>query len=326
MTSPNNKAPNKVGQNAPTTGHSWDGIEEYNNPLPRWWLWSFLICVVFAAGYVVYYPSWPTFFGIGKWSSVGRLNVQLDEAKAQHAASEQKLASMTPQQIDANPDARTYAIQSGKVLFALNCSQCHGAGGAGNKGFPNLTDDEWIHGGALSDIAKTITHGIRDNTDPATRDLAGMTAFGKDGILQTAQIEDVVNYLSVIGKGAPENESSKRGAAVFAENCTVCHGEKAEGNREMGAPPLANDIWLYGGTHADRVETITNGRAGMMPTFAQKLSPQDVNKLAVYVHSLGGGEAEKPAAPVAPAADASATTVSDTAPAAAPAPAEAPKA
>jgi cytochrome c oxidase cbb3-type subunit 3 len=295
---PEDKNPQGTPKGPTTTGHSWDGIEEYNNPLPRWWLWVFYVCIAVAVGYAIYYPSLPHWFGISHWNSRNVLNTQMKQAETEHAVYENQLAPLSPQQIDKNPDLRAYAIASGKALFAINCSQCHGAGGAGAKGFPNLLDDEWLHGGSLSAIAQTITHGVRATDDPKTRDVGPMAAWGKEGLLTVEQIEDVVNYLSVLAYDAKPNESTQRGQQVFADNCATCHGDKGQGMREFGAPPLNNEIWLYGGSHDDRVETVTNGRAGVMPSFAAKLNPQDINKLAVYVHSLGGGEAEAQPIPV----------------------------
>ena len=297
------EAPNKV-HNAPTTGHEWDGIEEYNNPLPRWWVWVFLATVVFSVGYVVYYPAFPLVHDtVSGWTSRGQLKVEQQAALAGKQGFEDRLAAMDVEAVAADAEVRTYATAAGRMLFAVNCSQCHGSGAAGAKGYPNLLDDEWIHGGRLQDIAYTITHGIRHTADPATRDPGPMPAYGRDEMLSKEQIDDVVNYLSVLAHGFKGNESTERGKVVFAENCALCHGDMGQGNRELGAPPLDNAIWLYGGSNKDRFETVWNGRAGVMPAWGGKLSESDIKKLAVYVHGLGGGEAAAEVAPAAPAGE-----------------------
>lgn len=329
------QAPNHE-HNAPTTGHEWDGIQEYNNPLPRWWVWVFLASIVFSIGYVIYYPAFPTVYTtVSGWTSLGQLEARSKAAMGDKQAFEDKIAAMDVQAIENDNEVRTYATAAGKMLFSVNCSQCHGSGGAGAKGYPNLLDDEWIHGGTLADIAFTITHGIRNTTDPEARNPGPMAAYGKDELLTKEQIDDVVNYLSVLAHGFKPNESTERGKTVFAENCALCHGDNGQGNRELGAPKLNNAIWLYGGSNKDRFETLWNGRAGVMPAWGPKLSASDIKKLAIYVHGLGGGEAVAPVeaspteavtpAPVEAVAPAPAAAP-EGAPVAAPAPAEAPAA
>ncbi len=308
----NFEAPNKLNRNVETTGHEWDGIEELNNPLPRWWVWVFLGTIVFAIGYMAYYPALPlVHYTVSGWTSRGQLMAEMQNADAEKHVFEDKIVRMDVQAIADDAEVRTYATAAGRMLFSVNCSQCHGSGAAGAKGYPNLLDDEWIHGGTLADIAYTITHGIRNGTDEKARNPGPMAAFGKDELLTKEQIDDVVNYLSVLAHGFKGNESTERGKTVFAENCALCHGDQGQGNRELGAPPLNNAIWLYGGSNKDRFETIWNGRAGVMPAWGQKLSESDIKKLAVYVHGLGGGEA------VATAPAVSATEVVPAAPAAA---------
>lgn len=282
----------KVTREPQTMGHEWDGIEEYNNPLPRWWVWTFFACVAFAIGYVLYYPAFPGGHGsASNWTTIKELNQSLAEAKASQKDFDDKLTATALGDVEKDETLRTYAQAAGKMLFSINCSQCHGAGGAGAKGFPNLLDDEWIHGGKLADIAYTITHGVRNTQDAKARNPGLMPAFGKDEILGAGQVADVVNYLSVLAHGAKDNESTVRGAQVFKDNCTACHGLKGEGMREFGAPPLNNAIWLYGGDNETRMETVENGRGGVMPAWGLRLTELDIKKLAVYVHNLGGGEA-----------------------------------
>lgn len=292
------EAPNKTN-NHPTTGHSWDGIEEYNNPLPMWWVWIFILCILFSLGYVIYYPSLPGGQpGTSGWTSLNMLKADIAAGQEGKQTLDDKITGTEALDIVKNPQLTTYATAAGKALFAMHCSQCHGSGGSGVKGYPNLLDDEWIHGGSLSEILLTITHGIRNTTDPEARNPGNMLAFGKDELLTPDQITDVANYLSTLAYGYAGNESTARGATVFADNCTACHGDKGEGNRDMGAPPLNNGIWQYGDKTADRVDVIANGRAGVMPAWGQKLTPTDIKKLAVYVHGLGGGEPEVVAEPV----------------------------
>lgn len=312
MATPNNanKAVNKVGENAKTTGHAWDGIEEYNNPLPRWWVWVFLACIVFALGYVCYYPAFPTrHTTVSGWTSLKQLEQTQVAAAKQNEAMEARIASADVQSIQDDETLRSYAMASGKALFSLNCSQCHGSGAGGTKGFPNLLDDEWVHGGTLSEIHFTITHGVRNTTDPEARNPGNMPAFGDTEMLPRESIEDVVNYLSVLAYKLPGNESTTRGATVFAENCASCHGEGGVGMKEMGAPALNNAIWQFGKEREDRIATLMHGRAGVMPAWGQVLNTNDVKKVAVYVFNLGGGVAEEVSATVPEATSATTAPV-----------------
>ncbi|MFZ2620188.1 MAG: cytochrome-c oxidase, cbb3-type subunit III [Alphaproteobacteria bacterium] len=289
------KNTSSVSPNAPTTGHSWDGIEEYNNPLPLWWLWVWAVCILFSIGYVIYFPFLPGgTAGASGWTSLKRLDAEIAAGKQGKESLDATLEATDLHNIQPNPELLTYATAAGKALFANNCSQCHGAGGSGVKGYPNLLDDEWLFGGSLDDIATTITHGVRNSTDPEARQPAPMPAFGRDEVLTATEIQDVANYLSVLAYGYAANESTTRGQEVFANNCTSCHGEQGEGMRDMGAPPLNNGIWQHAPTMADRLDVLHNGRASIMPAWGQILSPLDVKKLAIYVYSLGGGESAAP--------------------------------
>ncbi|MDD9912410.1 MAG: cytochrome-c oxidase, cbb3-type subunit III [Alphaproteobacteria bacterium] len=279
-----------------TTGHEWDGIEEYNNPLPLWGLWVFAATVVFSIGYVIYFPAIPFLNsfskGIGEWSQYKQLDDIMQKAEQAKAPFENKIVHLSAQQIKNTPDLHQYALESGKATFALHCSQCHGAGGGGAKGYPNLLDDEWIWGGRLEDIVYTITHGIRSaHEDENSRDMGPMMAYGDEEILDKAQIKDVAHYLQTLSKKyLKPNESTERGKVIYAENCASCHGEQGSGSQELGAPSLNNAIWLYAGDTKTIIETITHGRAGQMPAFGQKLSENDIKKLSLYIHSLSGGE------------------------------------
>ncbi|WP_226016734.1 cytochrome-c oxidase, cbb3-type subunit III [Novosphingobium sp. FKTRR1] len=294
-----------------TVGHEWDGIEELNNPLPRWWLWTFYACIAFALGYVVLYPALPGLTGATPgtlgWTSRGALAADLKAAEASKAAVRAQIAAIPVEQLAADPKLLRVAIEGGRAAFKVNCVQCHGAGAAGSKGYPNLNDDDWLWGGDIATIHQTLQHGIRYPGDDQARQ-SQMPAFGRDGILTPAQVQDVVSHVRVISGEDKANGSAQRGAAIFAANCAVCHGANGEGNRLVGAPRLSDAIWLYGGDRASLTETVTNAHAGVMPAWSQRLDPVTVKMLAAYVHSLGGGEAAAPVAPAeAPAQPATAT-------------------
>lgn len=276
-----------------TVGHEWDGIEELNTPLPRWWLYSFYACIVFALGYTVVYPAWPGIHsatqGVFGWSSRGQLKTELDTAAAERAKTVAALADMPIQDLPKNPQLMNAAVAGGRAAFLVNCVQCHGAGAAGSKGYPNLNDDDWLWGGDLQTIETTLIHGIRQPGDDETRQ-SMMPNFGTDGLLTTAQISDVASYvLSLSGKEKPSG-ATQRGAQIFADNCAVCHGPEAKGTRELGAPNLSDAIWLDGGAKADLVAQITHPHHGVMPAWGKRLDPVTIKMLAAYVHSLGGGE------------------------------------
>jgi cytochrome c oxidase cbb3-type subunit 3 len=192
------------------------------------------------------------------------------------------------------------AVQGGAAAFRVHCVQCHGAGGAGvKKLYPSLTDDDWLWGGDLSTIEYTITHGIRNPDHKETR-TSQMPAFGHDGILEPAQIADVVSHVRVISHQEKPSASSARGALLFEANCAVCHGPTGDGGREVGAPKLTDAIWLYGGDRASITATVTQPRNGVMPRWNSRLDPVTIKMLAAYVYSLGGGE-KTPAAALAAA-------------------------
>lgn len=276
-----------------TTHHEWDGIEEYNNPLPRWWLWTFYATIVFAVGYCVVYPAIPlanrATAGLFGWSSRGQLAAEQAQAKAARAGLETKLASLDVTQLAQDPALMRAAVEGGRAAFKVNCVQCHGAGAAGSRGYPNLNDNDWLWGGRIDTIRATLEHGVRHPGDDATR-MSQMPAFGRDGILTAAQIGDLVAYVRLVSRQEPASAAATRGARLFADNCAACHGAEGKGNREIGAPNLTDAIWLYGGDSATLTQTITNARYGVMPAWNKKLDPATLNMLAAYVHSLGGGE------------------------------------
>ncbi|MCQ4158563.1 cytochrome-c oxidase, cbb3-type subunit III [Roseomonas sp. GC11] len=277
-----------------TTGHEWDGIKELNTPLPKWWLYVFYATIAFAAVWVVLYPALPIrgATGLTGWTARGAIQQEMAERAQQQAPVLARLREATPQQIVADPEMRAYALAGGRVAFANNCAGCHGAGGQGAPGgFPTLADDDWIWGGKLDDIKTTILHGIRNTEDDAARSSI-MPRFLADGLLKSAQVNDVAEHVLSLSGRAKDAAAAQRGAALFAENCVACHGETGRGNREMGAPNLADQVWLYGGDKASIVHSISYARAGVMPAWGARLDPAVVNMLTVYVHALGGGEAE----------------------------------
>jgi len=283
-----------------TVGHEWDGIEELNNPLPRWWLWSFYASIVFAIGYVVVYPAIPmrhsATSGLWHWSSRGALATEVSAAAQDRAGTLARIAATPTTQLPADPTLMSEAIAGGKAAFRVNCVQCHGAEAQGSRGYPNLADDDWLWGGDLTAIETTIRHGIRFPGDNQTRQ-SQMPSFGRDGILLPAQIDDAASFVRSLSGKEHSGAAAQRGAAVFAANCAVCHGPEGKGGRAVGAPNLADAIWLYGGRHEDVVASITNAHAGVMPAWSHRLDPVTIKMLAAYVHSLGGGEQFVPAPP-----------------------------
>lgn len=288
-----------------TVGHEWDGIEELDTPMPRWWLMTFYVCILFAIGYVIVYPAIPLMAkatdGLWGWSSRGQLAAEMKQENARRASLYAALEQTPVETLPEKPELLRAAIEGGRAAFKVNCVQCHGAGGAGIVGkYPNLNDDDWLWGGDLKAIETTLLHGIRQPGDEMTR-TSLMPSFGRDGILTPAQIEDVTSHLRVLSKQEGASASATRGAKIFAENCVVCHGPNGEGDRKVGAPKLNDAIWLYGGSRANIVQSVTNAHAGVMPAWNKRLDPVTIKMLAAYVHSLGGGEANP--APVDQAAN-----------------------
>jgi cytochrome c oxidase cbb3-type subunit III len=276
-----------------TTGHVWDGIRELNTPLPRWWLWLFYATIIWSIGYWIVYPSWPLVssytIGAFNWHSRSAVVSDLDSLKSERAGMVGRLAAASPQEIASDPQMLAFALAQARPAFAENCAPCHGAGGGGAKGYPNLNDDEWIWGGKLDEIAQTIRHGVRSTAE--SRQGPPMPAFGRDGILKRADIDAVADYVrSLAGLPTDTKADLTLGKKVYADNCVLCHGEAGKGNRELGAPNLTDPIWLYGSDTASIVNAVWNGRGAVMPAWAGRLDDVTIKALAVYVHSLGGGE------------------------------------
>ena len=276
-----------------TTGHEWDGIKELNTPLPRWWVLTFYATILWAIGYWVVYPAWPLVSGYtaGLWHYTNRAAVAEDLAKLEVVRGEKMkvLGSASLADIEKDPALLALARARGKTVFADNCAPCHGTGGAGAKGYPNLNDDDWLWGGSLDQIAQTIQFGARSGHAKAHENQ--MLAFGRDGVLKKDEIVTVANYVrSLSGLSTAPGYNAATGKKIFAENCVSCHGDDGKGNPELGAPNLTDQIWLYGSDEATIVETITNGRSGVMPAWVGRLDPVTIKALTVYVHSLGGGK------------------------------------
>ncbi|MBL9073854.1 cytochrome-c oxidase, cbb3-type subunit III [Tabrizicola sp.] len=278
-----------------TTGHSWDGIEEYNNPLPRWWVWVFYATIIWGIGYTIAYPAWPLISGAtpGLLGASTRADVAAEIAAVDtaNAAIKDKLVAADLNAIGADPELAGYAERAGAAVFRTNCAQCHGSGAAGfeGKGYPNLLDDDWLWGGTMEDIHTTVTHGIRNTTDVDAR-YSEMPKFGLDGILDETQIAQVAEHVLAISGQEHDAALAAEGATVFADNCAACHMEDGSGDRSQGAPKLTDAIWLYGGSREKIIETVTKARFGVMPNWNERLSEDEIRAVAYYVHSRGGGE------------------------------------
>lgn len=276
-----------------TTGHAWDGIKELNTPLPRWWVYTFYLTIIWAIGYWVVYPSWPLVSGYAAgvlgYSSRADLDQQLGKLDQIRGAKLAALGDASLAQIEKDPALLALARARGKTVFGDNCAPCHGSGATGSKGFPNLNDDDWLWGGKLEAIEQTIKFGARSGHGEAHE--GQMLAFGRDGMLKKPEIVTVANYVrSLSGLATAPGYDPAAGRKLFADNCAACHGDAGKGNPEMGAPNLTDAIWLYGSDEATIIETITNGRGGVMPAWIGRLDPATIKALTVYVHSLGGGQ------------------------------------
>jgi cytochrome c oxidase cbb3-type subunit 3 len=269
-------------------GHEWDGIEELNTPLPRWWLWTFYATIAWALAYTVAYPAWPMLSqateGLIGWTSRGQLMDEMSAADAARQTTKEQLAAVDIVKWQDNPELMQKAVAGGAAAFKVNCVQCHGSGAAGSAGYPNLNDDDWLWGGDLEAIEFTIQHGVRWDGSRQSR-FSLMPGF--DGIFSDAEVNAIVGHvLSFTDAG----QSSERGAELYGNNCLACHGPAGGGDRMQGAPALNDAIWLYGNQSGDVRAQILNPRHGVMPGWKDRLDPVTIKMLAAYVHSLGGGE------------------------------------
>lgn len=276
-----------------TTGHAWDGIRELNNALPRWWLIIFWASVLWSIVYWVLMPSWPGLTGYlaGTRQHSERKNVAAAVSALADARKDQMRRLLTVESIEAverDPQLLEFALNAGASVFGDNCATCHGSGGQGFSGYPALVDDDWLWGGSLPEIRRTLQVGIR-STHPETRNNV-MQAYGELGVFDGAQISDMAEYVLGLSGRAADPEAIARATPLFEQQCVACHGAGGRGDRALGAPNLTDAIWLYGGERADIVATLRYGRGGVMPAWAGRLSEEQITALAVYVHSLGGGE------------------------------------
>ena len=275
-----------------TTGHEWDGIKELNNPLPLWWLYIFYATILTAVVMWVLLPAWPGLHGatpgILHLSDRAKVERDLADLRARRGDQTATLAKVPLEQIERDPALQRYALALGQSLFGDNCAACHGASGAGGKGYPNLRDDVWLWGGSLPQIAETITHGVRSG-DPDAH-LSQMPAFGKDAILKPQQVDDATEYVVALSHRPADRASAVRGAGVFRDNCAVCHGPLGQGNQAFGAPNLTDADWLYGSDRASIRDQIWFGRGGVMPAWSGRLDPGAIKALAVYIHVNAGGQ------------------------------------
>ena len=276
-----------------TTGHEWDGIKELNQPLPRWWLWTFYATIIFSIGYVVYYPAIPLVESstLGISGQTNRLQLKRDMEAAEESRRDisARLADADLESIRKTDELYRFATAGGKSLYKVYCSQCHGSGAQGASGYPNLNDDDWIWGGDLEAIYATIKHGVRNDEDDDARDSL-MPAFGADELLENEEIAQVTEYVLKISEQEHDSAQANAGMETFLENCAACHGENGAGDRELGAPNLTDSISLYGNTRETINAQIQNPNHGVMPAWQTRLADRQIKQLAIYVHGLGGGE------------------------------------
>jgi cytochrome c oxidase cbb3-type subunit 3 len=281
-------------------GHSWDGIEEYNNPLPRWWFYLFVLTMVFSAAYLFLYPGLGDYKGYLNWTSQNQYEKEVQKANEQYGKIYAKFANMPIEEVAKDPQAQ----RIGKNMFDTYCIQCHGSDAKGSKGFPNLTDGDWLWGGSPEQIHETIAKGR----------IAIMAPWGP--ALGEERVKDVANYVMSFSKpaGQYDEERAARGNAIFhgpPANCFTCHGDKGQGVLGLG-PNLTDDVWLWGGTQKAIIETITNGRHNQMPAWDNFLDKDKLHIMTAYVWGLSHKDGQ-----AAPAAAAPAASVEASAPAAA---------
>jgi cytochrome c oxidase cbb3-type subunit 3 len=275
-----------------TTGHEWDGIKELNRPLPRWWVYTFYATIIWSFGFWVAYPAFPTINdytrGMLGYSQRATVAEEVASAKAAQAGTRDKLAKTSLADVRKDPELLRFAVAGGNAAFQTNCAPCHGRGAQGFAGYPNLNDDDWIWGGGIEDIHKTILYGVRSE-DKQTR-TSQMPRYGLDNLFTREQVADVTEHVLSLSGRAQDQAAAARGAVIFKEQCVACHGDDGKGKVELGAPNLTDGIWLYGSGREAVMESIRTGRGGVMPRWQNRLDPVTIKALAVYVHSLGGGK------------------------------------
>ncbi|MEO9529644.1 MULTISPECIES: cytochrome-c oxidase, cbb3-type subunit III [Alphaproteobacteria] len=276
-----------------TTGHEWDGLKELNNPLPRWWLYSFYACIAWAVVYWVLYPSWPLIssYSTGVLGANQRLEAlaALDEGIAGRSQFADKIVATPLEDISTDQELLQFALANGQAAFGDNCAPCHGSGGTGAEGYPNLQDDTWLWGGTLEDVHTTLLYGIRSDHDDAR--IGDMPAFGRDELLSREEVSQVANFVaSKADVPTEDGVDLAAGETLYADNCAACHGDNLEGIQETGAPSLMSANYLYGNSLEDIKAQIHTPRNGVMPAWVDRLDPATIKSLTVYVHSFGGGQ------------------------------------
>lgn len=275
-----------------TTGHEWDGITELDTPLPKWWLYVLLATILWSLVYVVLYPAIPGLSGYTKgvlgYSQRVELEKKISDAALAKAPMFDRIARASFSDILATPELFGFASAGGRTAYADNCVPCHGAGGGGARGYPNLADDAWLWGGGFEQIYDTVRYGVRSGHDD-TRE-SEMPRFGADGTLKSEQIDAVAEFVLTLSGGRADAAAAKQGGVLYTEHCAACHGEDGAGNAELGAPRLSDPIWLYGGEKSDIVGQIKDAKHGSMPAWITRLDEITIKMLTVYVHALGGGK------------------------------------
>jgi cytochrome c oxidase cbb3-type subunit III len=261
----------KVMANDNSTGHIWDeDLKEMNNPLPRWWVGLFILTVVFAVIYLILYPGLGSKSGILNWSSADQYRAETERARASMAPVFAKFTSMPAEELAKD----TQAMAIGERLFANNCAQCHGSDARGSKGFPNLTDGDWMYGGTLDKIKETITGGRQGNMPP----MAAAVGTAED-------VKNVANYVLSLSGSAHNSVAAQLGKPKFAA-CAACHGADGKGQQALGAPNLTDKVWLHGWGEQAIINIINNGKLNVMPAQAPRLSAEQIHVLGAYVWSL----------------------------------------
>ncbi|WOJ93899.1 cytochrome-c oxidase, cbb3-type subunit III [Congregibacter variabilis] len=253
-----------------TTGHVYDGIEEWDNPLPGWWFAMFVITIIWGIGYLIAYPGMGNFPGVLGWSSVTQHEQEVAVADEKFRAMRDKYLAMSIEEIYQDPKVR----KMGMRIYGNNCSQCHGLDAAGALGFPNLADDDWLYGGSADAIKHTLVNGRRAAMPPWE------SILGEDGIAEATA------YVLSLNSREADPKLVQAGEKHYQTYCVACHGPEAKGNTLMGAPNLTNGIWLYGGSQEQIAHSLRVGRNGVMPAFANTLSEDKIHLVAAYIYGL----------------------------------------
>lgn len=281
-----------------TTGHEWDGLKELDTPVPRVAVWALRLAILFALGYWLLYPAWPIAQdytrGLLGYSSREVVTEKVQTAAEEIAAFKAPLLEGDLSELAASAEARAAYQPAAAVLFRDNCAMCHRENGMGQRGFPNLVDDHWLWSGEAEEVYVTLLHGINYPHDDDTR-AAEMLAFGRMGLLNRAEIGEVIEYVRQIGGLEHDAAVAETGAAIFEENCAACHGDGGVGGLENGAPSLVDEAWIYGAERDTLMTTIYDGRAGVMPGWRDRLTDAEIRQLALYVTWLDDIAAEEAA-------------------------------